>query len=216
MRERLIGHAFDDERKRVCCFHSGCIYFFLGRRIVKSLRFLDAIEFYYDQAHRGISIKAGEFIAADDPLTAGSRHFCCARVRFIDDAGFKAGSVVHFQNGNDIISRWLGLGMKTLDGRGSDRDTCEHCQSWYEKTFHRDLPILFECLKARPAGAPINGIANADGIRETAIKIFQFQSAICLPTAPALPVAMIRSSARPGDSYRSTLHEIIAARGVAF
>ncbi len=44
----LLGQALDDERKRVRCFHSGCSYFFLGRRIVKSLRFLDAIEFDYD------------------------------------------------------------------------------------------------------------------------------------------------------------------------
>src|SRR6202521_1683496 len=106
----------------VFCLHAGCSNFFLRRRPLKSLGFLDAIEFHYDQARRWSSIQAGEFFAADDVLTAGSRHFCCRRIRFIAD--LETGSVVHFQNGNDHISWWLGLGMKTLDGRGSNRATC--------------------------------------------------------------------------------------------
>ena len=58
-------------------------------------------------------------------MTAGNLHFCCGRVCFIDNAGLESGSVVYFQNGNDNISWRFSLGMKTLDGRGSNRDTCE-------------------------------------------------------------------------------------------
>ena len=53
---KLVCKSFNYEGKRVRLLDPGCINLLLGRRIFKSLCFLDAVECDYDQARRRISI----------------------------------------------------------------------------------------------------------------------------------------------------------------
>jgi hypothetical protein len=136
---RLICKSFNYELKRVRGFAADCINLFLGRRIQESFCFVDAIECDHDQAVRRSAIYAGEFLAANDVMTARSLKFF-SRHRSICDAGLERGSVIYFQNGNYEIRRRLHLGMKSLDSCSADSYAYDERKSYLVFRFHGVLP----------------------------------------------------------------------------
>jgi len=75
-----------------------------------------------NKTYRRSSIKAGDLVGADDKMAAGRRN---NRRRFVENTGLVGRSVVNLSNGDDDIGWRLRLRMKSLDCRGSNRDTCK-------------------------------------------------------------------------------------------
>jgi hypothetical protein len=123
--EGYFLHAFDDEHTRLRCFDAGCVNLFLGWRIVPGLCFLCAVEGNDDESLRRSSIEGGYFIGAGDVAT--TEFLKNRRGSFIRSLaeGFEALRVSYLANVNDSIDWRFGLGMKTLDGCGSNCDTRE-------------------------------------------------------------------------------------------
>src|ERR1700722_8894963 len=137
----LLGHALDDERKRIRCLHSGRVNLFLSRRIMPRLGFLRAIELKQDEALRRRSIEARYFVCTDNIAASKS---CNSRGCFVDNGSLEGLRVVNFPQSDDNIGWRLCLGMEARDAGGSNRKTYKHSQSRYYKASHSDLPVLFE------------------------------------------------------------------------
>jgi hypothetical protein len=89
---------------------------------VPCLCLLGATECDENETLRGSSVETSDLIGSNNEATA------CGgddRGGFVDYARLVGVSVVYFSDSDDNISGRLRLGMETLDGRGTDSDTCE-------------------------------------------------------------------------------------------
>jgi hypothetical protein len=95
--------------------------------------------------------------------------------------------------------------VQPLNREGAYCDAHNHCQPWYEKAFHRDLPTLSERIDARPRAAsrmPMTSVRP------------QFWYLRCSMLADSTMAAHCndREFGTSRWQHRSMLHEIAAAR----
>src|SRR5215470_5293093 len=98
----------------------------IGRGVIQSLQFVQALELNHDNAGRGCRAFVG------DGLTAPHDEFA-ARVRKrlgYEREIFLIVPVLALDgNLSDVVGRWLGLSMKGLNRSRAERSTRDHCQS---------------------------------------------------------------------------------------
>jgi len=86
-------------------------------------------------------------------------------------------------------------------------DAHNHCQPWYEKAFHRDLPTLSERIDARPRAAA--------RMRMTSVRplFLVFEALFLLADSTMAAIAMTGISARPVDSTNRCYTKLLPAGG---